>query len=177
MTFLLCFQGMRGCGFRFYGLGFMIYDSWFMFLDLWFMVYGSWFHMAQQRHRRPPLPSAYFFFFSTLVTGPRRSLGLKLGGKRVCEPEIRARLESTARFSIMSIRVFLSNPSILARHPIPHQVKSEKFRRNVSRLNVIRAPRIHFGAQQLKAFGVFLGRESNLQVVVTSNEFPTYDMA
>jgi len=30
----------------------------------------------------------FFFFFFTLVTGPRRSLSLKLGGTRVYEPEI-----------------------------------------------------------------------------------------
>jgi len=33
----------------------------------------------------------YFFFF-TLVTGPRRSLSLKLNDTRVYEPQIRARL-------------------------------------------------------------------------------------
>ena len=31
-----------------------------------------------------------FFFFSTLVTGPRRSLSLKLSDTRVYEPQIRA---------------------------------------------------------------------------------------
>jgi len=31
------------------------------------------------------------FFFFTLVSGPRRSLGLKLSDTRVCEPEKRAR--------------------------------------------------------------------------------------
>ena len=33
-----------------------------------------------------------FFFFFTLVTGPRRSLSLKLSDTRVYEPQIRARL-------------------------------------------------------------------------------------
>jgi len=35
---------------------------------------------------------AFFFFFFTLVTGPRRSLSLKLSDTRVHEPQIRARL-------------------------------------------------------------------------------------
>ena len=37
-----------------------------------------------------------FFFFFTLVTGPRRSLSLKLSDTRVYEPQIRARLGTTA---------------------------------------------------------------------------------
>ena len=36
------------------------------------------------------------FFFSTLVTGPKRSLRLKLSDTRVYEPEVRARLGTTA---------------------------------------------------------------------------------
>ena len=36
-----------------------------------------------------------FFFFFTLVTGPRRSLSLTLSGTRVYEPQIRARLGTT----------------------------------------------------------------------------------
>ena len=40
-----------------------------------------------------------FFLFFSLVTGPRRSLGLKLSDTRVYEPEIRARLGTTAHFS------------------------------------------------------------------------------
>jgi len=39
-----------------------------------------------------------FFFFFTLVTGPRRSLSLKLSDTRVYEPQIRARLGTTAHF-------------------------------------------------------------------------------
>jgi len=34
----------------------------------------------------------FFFFFFTLVTGPRRSLSLKLSDTKVYEPQIRARL-------------------------------------------------------------------------------------
>jgi len=37
-----------------------------------------------------------FFFFFTLVAGPRRSLSLKLNDTRVYEPQIRARLGTTA---------------------------------------------------------------------------------
>jgi len=37
-------------------------------------------------------------FSFTLVTGPRRSLGLKLSDTRVYEPQIRARLGTTAHF-------------------------------------------------------------------------------
>ena len=39
-----------------------------------------------------------FFFFFTLATGPRRSLSLKLSDTRVYEPQIRARLGTTAHF-------------------------------------------------------------------------------
>ena len=43
-------------------------------------------------------PTPYFFFFFTLVTGPRRSLSLNLSHTRVYEPQIRARLGTTAHF-------------------------------------------------------------------------------
>ena len=39
-----------------------------------------------------------FFFLFTLVTGPRRSLSLKLSDTRVYEPQTRARLGTTAYF-------------------------------------------------------------------------------
>jgi len=39
----------------------------------------------------------HIFFFFTLVTGPRRSLRLTLSDTRVYEPQIRARLGTTAR--------------------------------------------------------------------------------
>jgi len=39
-----------------------------------------------------------FFFFFTLVTGPRRSLSFKLSDARVYEPQIRAHLGTTAHF-------------------------------------------------------------------------------
>ena len=37
----------------------------------------------------------FFFFLFTLVTGPRRSLSLKLSDTSVYEPQIRARLGTT----------------------------------------------------------------------------------
>jgi len=40
----------------------------------------------------------FFFFFVTLVTGPRKSLSLKLSDSRVYEPQLRARLGTTAHF-------------------------------------------------------------------------------
>ena len=38
------------------------------------------------------------FFFFTLVTGPRRSLSLKMSDTRVYEPQIRARLGTATHF-------------------------------------------------------------------------------
>ena len=46
------------------------------------------------RHRRP---SRRLLFFFTLVTGPRRSLSLKLSDTRVYAPQMRARLGTTAQ--------------------------------------------------------------------------------
>ena len=42
--------------------------------------------------------SPLLFFFFTLVTGPGRSLSLMLSDTRVYEPQIRARLGTTAHF-------------------------------------------------------------------------------
>jgi len=41
----------------------------------------------------------FFFFFFTLVIGPRRSLSLKLSDMRVYEPQIRARLGTITHFA------------------------------------------------------------------------------
>jgi len=41
------------------------------------------------------------FFFFTIVTGPRRSLSLKLSDTRVYAPQIRARLGTTAHFCVV----------------------------------------------------------------------------
>ena len=50
---------------------------------------------ARQRPRGVGSSQNFFFFFCTLVTGPRRSLSLKLSDTRVYEPQIRARLGTT----------------------------------------------------------------------------------
>ena len=47
------------------------------------------------------------FFFFTLVTGPRRSLSLKLSDTRVYEPQIRARLgitEHSCEVGVLQLR-------------------------------------------------------------------------
>jgi len=50
--------------------------------------------------------SSSFFFFFTLVTGPRRYLSLKLSDTRVYEPQIRARLGTTAHVcKVQSLRI------------------------------------------------------------------------
>ena len=56
-------------------------------------VHVDWGDSALGGHGR-----ACFFFLFTLVTGPRRSLRLKLSDARVYEPQIRARLGTTAHF-------------------------------------------------------------------------------
>ena len=50
----------------------------------------------------------FFFFFFTLVTGPRRSLSLKLSDTRVYAPQIRARLGTTAHFFEVVVALNLS---------------------------------------------------------------------
>ena len=49
-----------------------------------------------RRDAREQHLNRFFFFFFTLVTGPRRSLDLKLSDTRVYGPQIRARLGITA---------------------------------------------------------------------------------
>ena len=50
-------------------------------------------------HPTTLLSTFFFFFFFTLVTGPRRSLSLKLSDVRVYEPQMRARLGITTHVS------------------------------------------------------------------------------
>jgi len=59
----------------------------------------------------------FFLFFFTLVTGPRRSLNLRLSDARVYEHQIRARLGTTARQTILRLTcwVFGMNTSTLTR--------------------------------------------------------------
>jgi len=54
-------------------------------------------HRARQSWLSLALPVCFFFFF-TLVTGPRRSFTLKLCDTRVYAPQIRARLGTTSHF-------------------------------------------------------------------------------
>jgi len=56
------------------------------------LAYATFFERAGVMHKVQLL----FFFFFTLVTGPRRSLSLKLSDTRVYEPQTRARLRTTA---------------------------------------------------------------------------------
>ena len=62
------------------------------------------------------LAGVLFFFFSTLVTGPRRSVSLKLSDTRVYEPQIRARLGTSAHFG-MSQEYFSSPADLLFECP------------------------------------------------------------
>ena len=63
---------------------------------------GLWIHVAGSRPRTTGVPRSsrrmLFFFFFTLVTGPGRSLSLKMSDTRVYEPQIRARLGTAAHF-------------------------------------------------------------------------------
>jgi len=54
--------------------------------------------LATSQKRKAASTLNPLFFFFTLVTGPRRSLSLKLRDTRVYEPQIRARLGTTAHF-------------------------------------------------------------------------------
>jgi len=64
---------------------------------------GSRTPAARTRCPLNPEPLLSFFFF-TLVTGPRRSLSLKLSGTRVYEPPIRAR----CRAAVVSLGAVLA---------------------------------------------------------------------
>jgi len=50
-----------------------------------------------KRTKSKQTPATFFFFFFTLVTGPRRSMSLKMSDTRVCEPQIRAHLGTGCR--------------------------------------------------------------------------------
>ena len=73
-----------------------------------------------------------FFFFFTLVTGPRRSLSLKLSDTRVYEPQTRARLDTTTHFCgvvVLKLTVGQSETPLLcrrgfARAPNVHRAES-----------------------------------------------------
>ena len=54
--------------------------------------------LAEMSSTFPEGKEPFFFFFFTIVTGPRRFLRLKLSDIRVYEPQIRARLGTPAHF-------------------------------------------------------------------------------
>ena len=60
---------------------------------------GTW--GAWSRKDATSSARCFFFFFFTLVTGPRRSLSLKLSDTRVCEPQIRARVTFLSTFCLL----------------------------------------------------------------------------
>jgi len=60
--------------------------------------------------RCPAGPRVFFFFSFTLVTGPSRSLSLKLRHTRVYEPYIRTRLGTSAHFCIQVYCTVLRQP-------------------------------------------------------------------
>jgi len=62
----------------------------------------------RRRQPRHPLPPGAFFF--TIVTGPRRSLSLKLSDTRVFEPQIRARLVATTYFCVVVVLKLRATP-------------------------------------------------------------------
>ena len=69
------------------------------------------------------IPTLLFFF--TLVTGPTRSLSLKLSGTRVYEPQIQARLGTTAQFC----KVVVLTPDhciFLPRRPRPRNCRRRR---------------------------------------------------
>jgi len=53
------------------------------------------------------MPTCLFFFFCTLVTGPRRSLSLKLSDTRVYEPQIPVAEHRMAEGSHVSSQLML----------------------------------------------------------------------
>jgi len=83
-----------------------------------------------------PQACSFFFFFFTLVTGPRRFLRLKLSDTRVYEPQIRARLGTTPHFCEV---VVLGGPKS------PHPTKTHQS-------SNVRVPPMH-PESQLHAFG------------------------
>ena len=55
-------------------------------------------------HAPPAVLKVFFFFFLTFVTGPTRSLSLKLTDTRVYGPQIRARLVTAAHLCGVVVR-------------------------------------------------------------------------
>ena len=70
----------------------------------------------------------FFFFFLTLVTGRSRSLSLKLSGTGVYEPQIRARLGSTAHFC----EVDVLHAHLRRKHSLRNRGESSRKRERVN---------------------------------------------
>ena len=64
------------------------------------------------------------FFFFTLVTVPRRSLSRMLSDTRVCEPQIRARLGTTAHFCEVVVLTLLSRSPDLGAGSVQSRLRS-----------------------------------------------------
>ena len=64
------------------------------------------------------------FFFFTLVTGPRRYLSLKLSDTRVYEPQIRARLGTTA--DLFRVVVLQLIPELPVHYDTPDREQATK---------------------------------------------------
>ena len=93
------------------------------------------------------------------LTGPRRSLSLKLSDTRVYEPQIRARLGTTAHFCKVVILNLQPHLHYLDR-PVPHSAEVQRL--GAVRLGVLGAVRLgvldclltvcHFGMPPLNIF-------------------------
>ena len=83
----------------------------------------------------PAQPMQNEMFFFTLVPGPRRSLSLKLSDTRVYEPQIPARLGTTAHFCevpVLKLRVqvvgFTAPTPVMSTETVPAQpMQNEMF--------------------------------------------------
>jgi len=88
-----------------------------------------------------PLNGQAISLFFTLVAGPRRSLSLKLSDKRVYEPQIRARLGTTAHLCEVVVLKPPHNGQVMMqacspnRTPLPDGPIYSAFQREVLSLN------------------------------------------
>ena len=67
---------------------------------------------ASWGNKRIRVQNIFFFLIFTRVTGPARSLSLELSDARVFEPQIRARIGTTAHFcEAVVLKLFLPSPT------------------------------------------------------------------
>ena len=71
--------------------------------------------VAADREWRMDAKEVAGIFFFTLVTGPRRSLSLKLSDTRVYEPQMLARLGTTAHFCKVVVLTFTETQRVGSR--------------------------------------------------------------